>query len=469
MRIFGLLLLTFVTIVSVLSQTPSKVLPFKIESRKIPLSKDQSILVESIPLSFSIGAGITMRARPDLSTSELIVGITSKVEWGINCELLGVDKKQDCSYNFQSTRKINYLGYPYTVAELEVRYQLSKPKDPSQVIPFIKGVGLTEKGEASKDSFLLGEVGVLGLSPNSKFLQNIDSQRQSEDDTKVNFFLEYSIKNVEKWWDSTEENSGAGNLVFYPSKDSLKKQGDLVASLKVQNTSDYWEVQGAKVFVGENELDLGGKDTLCITNTRHYLFASRDTNRLRSFINKQVCGQDEDCPIDSIKQGAPFITIQIGTEQVTFSHHEYFYTTPNQPTFNQNIANLNEWEEGRSCSGAAGIAIGRQFFKNYTIHVEFNPSSNGTNILNIYKNKVPRTLANEERNIFIIIAAISAGFVLIIMIIKQVFIFKKLSAKPLTAEDIEKERATEELNLSNESFYNDVSAKSAIMVPKIIY
>lgn len=403
------------------------------------------LMVEVVELPF-LTANNPVQMRPDLSYSDVVVGVNPPNDWGISCSETATDDQ--CKFLGENIKKV------YTRSLFDVRpIRFTCPvlhENSGFVAPEnteIIGYGLVDPSESSKDNSPFRDTGFLGLAPNSTFLEHLIN-RYSMKSKSITFLIEYNYTDHENRWQINNKTFGNGSLKLNCSEADLPAGLSKVGTFSTVKSTGHWEIDGVKMFIGDEQYPLE-TDRLCITNTRNHLLALNRTTFFKSKIYSKMCEQNTTCNLKVDLNAAPRIKLEIQGQSIYLEPEDYLYKDTNQNVYADLSTSINSWISEKACSSMTRLGLGKLFFEKHAMLFNVSIGEGAGSSVSIYRHsgKKSRTLSSGEKKILLIISVILSFIVLIAMIAKQTLIGKELNSYKISGDGINEQAS---LNLTTD-------------------
>lgn len=272
----------------------------------------------------------------DISSSDTLVGLISKENprslspWGIKY-LRKNEEDERClipAGEFEEGDQYHHGYYDYFKGRSSINlpnYTVSQKKD----------LGLLETRFMTNSNFVFDKIGVLGMSPNSKFLTYLLSNTLPSP-SEVMFTLEISQK-AGKTRDSVvveDTHIFDGSKITLNGFDKTRIDEKTIHWKKADKGSpSRWGFKTVLLEDSTRKKDFVG--TACLRLDLPYLalLSVQEANNFTRLYNNRICGTDDPCPTSFKISGVPDFTITINDENsdttskkvVTFKPEEFIY------------------------------------------------------------------------------------------------------------------------------------------------
>lgn len=407
------------------------------DNQTVTVNYTRKTVFEKVAYYFNSDSTVQKEMRPDLSFSEVLLGVLhlDANDWGVNCQDNDFASTH-CSYKKSKAyfERISYSNLTYGSYWMNVPNPLKDDGGYNLNDDYLKARALFNQTESGKKVFLTGDVGIMGMAPNSPYFKNIFNHYAFEDDKFV-FTFEYNINPNRDWWNGSDSSGYESNcrlsLNGFVDQDLEQKK---LKTVELKKDAKFWEIPQVNLTFNNSRYASG---PLCITNSENSILALLNPDKLTKAISQSLCKKDENCT--SIANNSAPLTLQFKDFNLSLDFDDYIYQhevdipakndhkkeTPPSPTqrasiYSASIEDLQHWKKVNKCSKESVLAVGRLFLAKYAVIFTYSNNPKKPHTVSFGVKKTAKTLSSAQMMLYLSISSGMIALTLVLLVIKMV-------------------------------------------------
>lgn len=332
----------------------------------------------------------------NMAASDIYVGSKSQAKWGINCD----DKNpNDCSITDDKNTLETYLynrKMLYKKAQIRVR-----PVEKDDISGVDTKITLPINLIVGGQSWIIQDIGVLGLAPQSDFANYL---RSLYEDINVTLSVDVNYKKETDEFISTVR----------PFLNATIPADDILAKFALDDKAKSWSVKGKFESHIDQAWDFSEENICLSSNGDEFLLVMDGTARCDA-VKRLVCNGliGPQCKSDKADLSkAPTFDLTLGDLKVQIKGEDYVYTD-SKGVVQCNFGDLGSIRGESLCSKTAVFGLGASFLAKYPAHLHLKNDKTSELILLKKFDAPPRP---NSKMLWFILGGIALGVAIFIVI-----------------------------------------------------
>lgn len=330
-------------------------------STKFPLTFNSSSLKEG-----EEERGILSKVKPELTSQQTYHGSVPPYAWGVTCS---GDETTNCKFiNPIAGGNATYAGssFSYLLAITYFSIGNGSRIDTSQSPMPIRLIN----GTQDDSRWVLGDAGLLGLSPRSSLWKYLMRQEDVKE-YSMSFYIDNSEDDF--WYEVFEGNKldlFGGSLLEFSSRPEDLVRGKEEVVWTLNSSPDFWQFEDVKIYLGSDEETPVHSGAACLLMDSPYFLVSRKSGKIKDIVMENIKEKSKTGQ-EMSPSNAPEITVVVtgedGTEKkLTIAPEDYAYYQKDL-NISLSIGPISSQDQSL-CSKDSEFGFGRMFlFKKFLI------------------------------------------------------------------------------------------------------